>query len=508
MVKQLDLSRFIIFDGGVGKYDNDTETVHFSMSKGVWPEIKYYFFDELKGFNSFTFEAKINNAPTLSLVLYSQNMRAISDSAQIMGKRDCKQGEWQTYTWYFREKPNWVTPPSAKYIDFDKGFCLGFVCNAKFGQFDIDIRNARFTDQKGYDSESLEIEEFLKTHKQGSLKDKKALIWTSGYSNKKNYGCTVQGVIEAFDYYEKLKGYSGLVMDFIDTPATCFRDTLFTPEPLDENVLNQTVKAYKSWDWKQYNHNFIRTDIVGMVRFKDENGNGMLLDWFDDDLFYNHIYPKTEKFGKALNEMGISFMFDNEAYDTEPYDYYKNYSKTGRTLEEYKDKVFLRGKEFATAYAKFNPNGTIMITHGNWVVKLGDDDWYALMPSFLDGMLVADTNLKIIDGYEKGYKFFDQKSISTGVYDCTIKTPRFSRNPKLYKQRMHYGFATWLRTDFLDREHFAEIIINALRDSEEYVWIYTEASPIQREDVQNHFYYAGQKIIEQTNKEQKGKGNE
>ncbi len=492
MEKRLDIKKFTCLDGAEMAING--EELYLSFQKGDWPEIKYALPNGLQGLNSINFDVKIKKATSLSCILYSGKRRAICDVSTMINQREFPNGEWVNVTWYFREKPDWITPPAFARFDFDKISAFSFCANGKNVGSMYQLKNITFSDKTIAQVDDSKFVKFLTEHKKGSLKDKKALIWANGRGDSP---CTVQGVIERFCYYEKLKGFDGIIMEIAPTPECAFRDTVFTPENIDEAALNASIQAYKSFDWKQYQHNFIRLDIVGMGRFKNVDGSSRVLDWFDDELFYNVIYPKLTRFAKALKEMNVSLLFDNEAYTTEPYDYYYKYKASGRSFAEYEEKVRQRGREFAEVFAKAYPCAVIMMLYSNWVLRLKkEEDRYGLLPAFIDGMCEANTSLTLIDGYERGYGFSDYESVVKGVYDCTNQTPLASSVPESYKKNMHYGFGVWLRTDFFTKEEFATLSLNALRETEEYVWFYTECSPIEREDVQEYFSCVGKQKLE------------
>ncbi len=487
MEGKIKVESFLVDDGGLAEISDGVLRLHFE--RGEYPEAKFPIKDS-RQFNSVSFDIKTKNTTGVATILYAGGRRAISDVANFIGSREFPQNEWRRVTWYFRQAPGWVTPPSRSAFLFDEITHFGLAVNGKNEGAEYSIKNIVFSDADVPPVDTSRFDSFYESWQEGTLRGKKALLWAGGMGKN---SCTVQSVADKFSYYEGLKDYDGLIMECEALPNVAFRDTIFTREPLAEELLQESVRAYKAMDWKHFKENFIRLDIVGASRFKNADGSNGVLDWFDDDLFYNHIYPKLSRFASALKEMGVSLLFDNEAYTTEPYDYYYKYRTSGKSFADYEKIVRKRGKEFAETFAKAYPKANVLTTYGSWVVVLPkEEDRYGLLPAFMDGMCEANTALRIMDGYERGYGFATEKSIVKGAYDCTVGMRERSALSEAEANRLGYGLATWLRTDFLTKEEFAEILVGALRATQEYVWIYTESSPIEGEDVQSYHAFAGE----------------
>ena len=486
MEYKMDLEAFVCEDGGQGEYVNGV--LHFFITGGAWPTLRFSL-PNMQKYNSVSFSVKMTNVPSVSTVIHSKGRRAICGLREIIKKREFCQGEWKQITWHYRKRPGWVTP-SLEPFDFDGADAFDFTLDGRYSAGECWIKDVVFSEEDVLEQQDAEFEIFLKDHQQkDTLKGKKALIWANSTAND---GCSVQSTIDKFEYYKDLTGFDGLIMEITGEPKSDpFRDTIFTGEDLNEEIFQKAIDAYKAHDWQHFKDNFIRMDIVGIARFKNEDGSKRVLDWFDDDLFYGKIYPKLARFIRALKEIGVSLAFDNEAYNDNPYDYYYKYKPSGKTFKEYEKQVRLRGKEIAETISREYPNATVLLLFGNWVVNLPkDEDRYGLLPALLDGMCEANTSLKLIDGYEKGYDFTDYESVVKGVFECEKLTVKQSDIPELYSKTMHYGFGYWVRTS----QEFRKASLYPLFGTQEYVWYYTEVTPVDREDVHEYFLEISKEI--------------
>ena len=481
MKKHIDVSNFKLNEGAEVINENDTTIIRYKS--GEYPEAEFVFDESLKGYTCFSFDINISGASDITLILHSSKRRAIIAVSRNEGHRDFVENEWKSVKWFFRDNPGWITPPSTELFDFDGAYSIGICQDGKYvgDNCYAELKNFVLTDETYYnkdeESKKKETEAFVKNHVRGNQKNKKAILWAFGGKEK---SCSVKSVAKMFDVYEKYCDMDGLIME-VDDKA--FRDNIFTPNELDYDALRSAIEVYKKTDWKNFKHNFFIMDIVGMARLKNPDGSCKRLDWFDDDLFYNKIYPKIAYFCKELRKIGVSICFDNESYSTRPYDYYGIYKGNGKKLEEYQDIVQKRGKEFAEVINKNYPEATVLMMYGPWVVAFDrEEDIYGLLPSFYDGLCMAETSVKFIDGFERGYGFSDYESVVKGLYECK-NCYKQSKYPEKYKQKIGCGFGVWIRTDFFEKNEFLNMLNASLCETEEYVWIYTETSPVDREDV-------------------------
>lgn len=509
MNKMLNLENYKCTDGAVVKIDKQRAIITYD--KGEWPEVEFMFTNDLKEFDCISFQIKVVEFKTVTTIFHNKQGRAISDTAKLTNRREFPNGSWEEVVWCFREQPGWITPPSPKPFDFDNSVSIGFCVdgnevnqNSYIEIKDLVLYKKANNDEKIVE-ETNEFNRFIANHRGGCLKNKKVLLWASSKttSNTPMGWSSIDSVNYMLDTYKKYKNVNGLIMKMDDKRSPIFVDTFFTPGNLDTDIIDRAVKLYKKIDWGNFTDNFFLFTIAGMAaRQYMIDGKPTALDWFDDDLFYNHIFPKIAYLCKAIKEMGANICFDNEAYSTEPYDYYYKYKNTGKSFEEYEEKVCQRGKEFADVICSNYPKAKILLLFGPWATgKLRKEEArYGLLPAFFDGLCKADTDLTIIDGYEGGYEFTTHESVLKGLY-FSKKCYKDSRYPLEYQKKIKTDFGIWVRPNVMSKESFSNLLVDSLKECNEYVWVYTEDWPIDNEKVFDYIIDAGVKVEEERKKE-------
>ena len=489
MKKIINLLNHRCEDGAVVSINNETAKITFN--EGEWPEVKFKWEGNLKGFNCLKFTIKVVGFSSVTTIFHTENSRAICDIAREINHREFPNNCWKEVSWYFREQPGWITPPSPHPFDFDNALAFGLcVEGTKVTEgCSVEIKDLYFSQDKRLDVKDKEEEErfkkFLSTHKAGTLTDKKVLLWAN---SEKTRSSSIESVIEEFETYKQYAGVNGLIMNMDDRSSPIFTDTFFTPDELNKKIIDRAVELYKKTNWQNFTDNFFLLNIAGMAakRFMVD-GKPKSLDWFDDELFYNHIFPKIRYYCNAVKSINVNICFDTEAYSTEPYDYYFKYKQTGKTFAEYEEKVRQRGKEFAEVINSVYPDAKVLMLIGPWAVgKFSKEEArYGLMPAFYDGICEAKTSVTFIDGYEGGYEFTSYESVLNGLYRCK-KCSTLSKCPAKYKKNIKNDFGIWVRPEVMSKEKFADLLVYSLKECHEYVWIYTEDSPVEKSDVKNY----------------------
>ena len=466
--------------------------------RGTWPEARCALpekgisqYDALLGEIRFTGEVP---AQGTAFIFYTAPYRTakgelvparrlIANFDQILQLRPVPADRWLTFEWNYKKLRAWATPAHVEPFNFNEVYAIGISCSKRKTFMNLEIRNIRLEKKQNMKNEA-EFERFKKNHKPGTLKNKKLVMWA--YAKAGRQTNSVADTVAHLSEYKKISGIDGISMDIThaSTPgekSASFRDRIFTEEPWSpawQAHLDKAVKLVKNADWGHLRHNFFRLDIVGQGTFKNPDGTPKTLDWFDDALWKN-ILRKVTKFAEAAQKANCNIMFDNESYSTKPYDYAMRYKNTGRSFAEYEKKVRQRGREVAEAFAAGHPHATVIFMFAPWVLDFEkEQDIYGLLPAFLDGMCEADTSLKLIDGYERGYGFTDRESVLRGLFDQCSRGPARSLSPERYRQKMNVGFGIWIQFRGLQPEPFAKMALEALRECKEYVWLYTEKAPL------------------------------
>jgi hypothetical protein len=283
---------------------------------------------------------------------------------------------------------------------------------------------------------------------------------------------------------------------------TPFDGTVFTIEGRDKDgkTLNFLAEAWgkrkfmsaelkpalddlKATPFKTFTHNFLRFDVTpGDV------------DWFDDFSAINSNARLAAYIAKEGHAAGI--LFDVEMYASPLWDYSKAKHAKEKTFDEYQEKVRSRGREFMTALQGGYPDLKIFLTFGLTLPEMQIEANpkglaavdYGLLPAFFNGMLDAATgNTQIIDGFEPSYAYKEQAQFDESK-KIRERTKRLVANPEQYQKHYAYGYGIWMDQDwrkygwdtkdftknFFTPAAFEKTVGMALKESDEYVWIYTE----------------------------------
>lgn len=260
--------------------------------------------------------------------------------------------------------------------------------------------------------------------------------------------------------------------------------------------------GWKAWSKtrltpEQYEHAIADLKVTKFTRFTDNfiqliSAPGDV-DWFDkdwDSIAYNAAcLARVAKLGGCK---GI--MLDPEDYGNCLWGY-ANISaklKDGRTFDEYAAKIRQRGAEFMRAINKEYHDVTILSLVGPALSCLHKDikeDRYGLLYAFFEGMCeVATPGTTIIDGFEQSYGYRDLKDFRYGrlIMRDYAKILFATKNRGEFTEHMRAGFGIWAdygiagwHTDCFAMNYFTpdglrESLSNALRASDEYVWVYSE----------------------------------
>jgi hypothetical protein len=251
------------------------------------------------------------------------------------------------------------------------------------------------------------------------------------------------------------------------------------------------------------------------------------VDWFEShDMILNNV-SVAALIAKEGGMKGI--FFDPEAYEAPIWDYNKQRDAKTKSYAEYAAQVRKRGAEVMNAFQKTYPDITILLAFGHSVnyvrghtdnkdksirfPKYSNDPRklqyceYGLLSEFLNGMVeAAGPKAKLIDGFEDdylSYHYWRAKEFVEGHRIVSEKVLPFVTDTAKYKKAYSCSFGVWLDTDWmagLDRDNYPadgrddypgwsnkdfsrnyfqpeelEISLeNALKYTDEYVWLYSE----------------------------------
>ena len=302
---------------------------------------------------------------------------------------------------------------------------------------------------------------------------------------------------------EKLGAFDGIAVypplalhgDRKEVIGRLFRTERHDIEDFAEAIADlQAVRAKAT----RFKHNFLLAYLTTGVAAIDPP------DWFDPEFdAVVHNWKVAADFCKRSGLMGI--MFDDEVYYGADLWTYRGiglkYHDT-KSAKEYADQAFLRGAQIMRAVNEVFPDIKILSLHGpgeGHGDRLGDPDaTYGLMRAFFDGLLSESTGrAQIIDGYERAYGFRSasdyagaRRLMKEEMRDISRVPAQFERHFRVafpfyiggYRQ---YGFdGDYENLDGLLRgeaegyyytpEEFEYSLYQALRHTDEYVWVYTD----------------------------------
>lgn len=235
-------------------------------------------------------------------------------------------------------------------------------------------------------------------------------------------------------------------------------------------------------------------------------------DWFDD-AWWATVLHNTESLARFAQEGGLrGIVLDGEEYGCpfwswggpRPEFALKNLETySGKSWEDTRDQVRRRGRSFIKAVNKGFPGCRIWLLYGYSYIIVGldnlgqepddlSDAGLGLWAAFLDGMMEAgDAETIFIDGCENTYRCVQPEEFKKARNMVTERALKYTLVPlEVYREKMRVGFGLYLdmynyadshpwysdRPDdnYMTPARLEEALMNALKFSDGYVWIYSE----------------------------------
>lgn len=253
---------------------------------------------------------------------------------------------------------------------------------------------------------------------------------------------------------------------------------------ITDDELAPALASLKATRFQRFTHNFLR--------FNTAPAN---LDWFDDHtaaLDNALLAARVAREGKCA---GI--LFDVEEYEGKLFTYEKQRHAKTKTWEDYAAQARRRGNEVMTRFQEGFPDATILLTFSYSLARtnsegtqkpLAECDSGLLVP-FLDGMFdVVRGKARIVDGFELSYGYKEPQQFERAHRLMTEGVRAIVADPDRYKRFGSCAFGLWMDYDwrkydwsvtepaknYFTPEAFERSLREALRRSDEFVWIYTE----------------------------------
>lgn len=258
----------------------------------------------------------------------------------------------------------------------------------------------------------------------------------------------------------------------------------WSKEPFTRDQFSAAVRDLKAIHSNRLTDNFLRINVTpGDV------------DWFDD-AGWASICSKAAIASWLCSEGGLKgIMFDTEEYDAKHriFYYQEQPGHQQKAFEAFRDQARKRGREFGAALCSVKADPTILFTYADAYHVLQENappPWstLGLLPAFIDGMLEgAPTTARFVDALEEAYGAKDAGTLAKlkqGVKDGR----KMSAIPSVYSSRMTAGFGLWIdkplpggawnaatpATNYFQPEPFGIVLREALKQTDGYVWIYSE----------------------------------
>lgn len=256
---------------------------------------------------------------------------------------------------------------------------------------------------------------------------------------------------------------------------------VWVPAPLKLEEYSKDIEAMKATKFKKFTDNLLLIDSTpGQI------------DWFDDN--FKYVSANAGLMAKTAKECHMKgIMFDVEQYLGQLYDYSKQPEKDKHTFAEYQEKVRQRGQEFMKAINAEFPDVRIMMTFSYEVAYGSLPEGgelstmpYALLPSFIDGMLdVATPKTIIYDGFEYSYGLKTDLEYKNAEGFMMVMGNWRTGNKPSFEKRYKSSFGVWsdngshwdskdFTKNYFSPEELGTAVHSALKYSGGYVWLYAE----------------------------------
>jgi hypothetical protein len=217
--------------------------------------------------------------------------------------------------------------------------------------------------------------------------------------------------------------------------------------------------------------------------------------WFQDFSAILANARLAAELARAGRTRGI--LLDVEQYQGQLFAFRAQPLASAYGWEAYAGQARRRGREIMTAFQEGYPGLTVFLTFGHslpWVMsergtKPLAETPYGLLAPFIDGLLdTARGRTVVVDGYELSYGCQEPARFAEARRLVRQDVLPIVGAPETYRLRLRLAFGLWLDYDWRrlgwcatdpDRNYFTPAAIEralaaALRESDEYVWLYGE----------------------------------
>jgi hypothetical protein len=264
--------------------------------------------------------------------------------------------------------------------------------------------------------------------------------------------------------------------------------------------VRRAVEELKAVPFRRFRHNFLRINL---------NPGDRQLDFLDDQTWETGI-ANLGLAARIVREAGLKgLMVDPEAYNPRFNVFaYERRAVREASFDTYRSAAFQRGRQAAAILGDAAPNLVLLFAFA-YSFPCGSsmrqpDRGYGLLPSFIDGILVAKSpKMVVIEGHESTYSLRYCPHFQEAYRRLRVECRRLSLVPDHYDRDLQVGFAIWMDNESgshcasyrkegkpcpwtdpniypvearhrVDPQIFQEAVASALDLTDRYVWIYSE----------------------------------
>ncbi|MBA3704643.1 MAG: T9SS type A sorting domain-containing protein [Bacteroidetes bacterium] len=293
----------------------------------------------------------------------------------------------------------------------------------------------------------------------------------------------------------------------VDTRTKCVIQNINTIEsmPFDGMSLNMVASWGLMKPGQSFSYNAIYNELGPLKGiFKKFTKNFVTVninnpgDLFDD-VVWNTVISNFKNLAQAAKDAGlVGIFFDNEEYDLKWMNFPEDYPGTTKTVKQYQDQSELRGKQIMQAIVSIFPKAIILVYHGPYLSEpktpsyvtmqqVAGASYYELLGPFFVGLVEGKgTQATVIDGgevyqyrtasdFKKSYDW-RKDGIASSNTNCAFISQSLR---SIWHNSVNISFGVYNRawkTGYpMNPGIMKTTLINALTQSDSYVWYYTES---------------------------------
>lgn len=254
------------------------------------------------------------------------------------------------------------------------------------------------------------------------------------------------------------------------------------------------IEELRAPAWSRFTDNFLPASIAT----RDQDAG---LNWFDDRRWQTIVnnWRVAVAIARAGRCKGLLLDVEHYDYECELFNFaHHRAQRANRPFADYLAIARRRGRDLMKAARTTYPGVTIACLYGYTLAldelrrgKTPETSRYALLPAFFDGMLEEAKTERFIDLYEFSVGYKTDAEFAAGYQAVRHDAVATSAQPARYRALVEAGFSLaldyrsnlhpWNAADpsrhYFSPAEFQTALQAALRQSDEYVWIYSEDDP-------------------------------